>query len=46
MIERKGLVTFKGNPLTLIGKEVRVGDAAPDFTALANDLSTGKPILI
>ncbi|MGA8833203.1 MAG: thiol peroxidase [Desulfomonilaceae bacterium] len=53
MIERKGLVTFKGNPLTLIGKEVRVGDAAPDFTALANDLSPaslssfrGKPLII
>lgn len=53
MTERKGLVTFKGNPLTLIGKEVKVGDMAPDFTALANDLSTvslssfrGKPLII
>lgn len=53
MTERKGLVTFKGNPLTLIGKEVKVGDAAPDFTALANDLSPislssfkGKPLII
>ena len=32
-------VTFQGNPLTLVGRQVRVGDAAPDFTALANDLS-------
>ncbi|OCA81843.1 thiol peroxidase [Pradoshia sp. D12] len=32
-------VTFKGNPVTLIGKEVKVGDTAPDFTVLANDLS-------
>lgn len=37
--ERKGAVTFKGNPLTLIGAEVKVGDKAPDFKALAKDLS-------
>jgi thiol peroxidase len=39
MKERPGAVTFKGNPLTLVGKEPRVGQAAPDFTALANDLA-------
>ena len=39
MTERKGVITFKGNPLTLVGEEVGVGDAAPDFAALANDLS-------
>lgn len=32
-------VTFKGNPVTLIGNEVKVGDVAPNFTVLANDLS-------
>ncbi|EMT45437.1 MULTISPECIES: thiol peroxidase [Anoxybacillus] len=32
-------VTFKGNPVTLVGNEVKVGDAAPNFTVLANDLS-------
>jgi len=32
-------VTFKGNPVTLIGTEVKVGDNAPDFTTLGNDLS-------
>lgn len=32
-------VTFKGNPVTLIGNEVKVGDQAPDFTVLATDLS-------
>lgn len=32
-------VTFKGNPVTLIGKELKAGDSAPDFTVLANDLS-------
>jgi thiol peroxidase len=34
MTERKGAVTMKGHPLTLIGNEVRVGQPAPDFTAL------------
>ncbi|GGE08881.1 putative thiol peroxidase [Marinithermofilum abyssi] len=37
--ERKGAITFKGNPVTLIGPEVKVGDQAPDFKVLANDLS-------
>ena len=39
MQERKNLVTMKGNPVTLIGNEVKVGQAAPDFTAVATDLS-------
>ena len=37
--ERKGAVTFKGNPLTLIGPELKAGDKAPDFKVLAKDLS-------
>ncbi|XJZ26486.1 thiol peroxidase [Bacillota bacterium Lsc_1132] len=32
-------VTFKGNSVTLLGSEVKVGDKAPNFTVLANDLS-------
>jgi len=32
-------VTFKNNPVTLIGNEVKVGEQAPDFTVLANDMS-------
>lgn len=32
-------VTFKGNPVTLIGTEVKVGDKAPNFTVLSNTLS-------
>lgn len=28
---RHGVVTFKGNPLTLVGEEVNVGAPAPDF---------------
>lgn len=37
--ERKGIVTFKGNSLTLIGPEITVGQQAPDFQVLAQDLS-------
>ena len=37
--ERKGVTAFKGNPLTVIGNEVKVGQQAPEFTALAGDLS-------
>jgi len=40
MNERTGLVTMKGQPLTLLGDEVKVGDKAPDFEVVANDLST------
>lgn len=32
-------VTFINNPVTLVGKEVVVGQKAPNFTVLANDLS-------
>src|SRR5699024_2520024 len=32
-------ITFQGNPVTLVGEQVKVGDKAPDFTVLANDLS-------
>ena len=39
MAERKGLVTMKGNPVTLVGNEIRVGQQAPDFKVVANDLS-------
>lgn len=31
-------VTFQENPVTLLGKEINVGDQAPDFTALSTDL--------
>lgn len=38
MQERKGLVTIHGNPLTLLGQELKPGDKAPDFSLLDNDL--------
>ena len=42
MAERTGLITFKGNPLTLLGNEVKVGQKAPDAEVVANDLSIVK----
>ena len=39
MQERAGLVTMKGNPVTLLGTELKVGDKAPDFVAVDNDLN-------
>ena len=38
-MERTGMITFQGNPLTLLGTPVKSGDPAPDFKVLANDLS-------
>ena len=37
--ERKGIITFQGAPLTLVGDGLRQGDKAPDFGLLDNDLS-------
>lgn len=38
-VERTGDYTSRGNSLTVIGAQLRVGDKAPDFTLVANDLS-------
>lgn len=37
-MERKGIITMKGNPLTLIGPEIKAGDKAPPFVVLDSDL--------
>ena len=42
MSEREAAITMKGNPLTLLGKEINVGSMAPDATLVANDLSEVK----
>ncbi len=42
MDNTKPAVTFKGNPLTLLGNMVKVGDTVPDVRLLANDLSDVK----
>ncbi|HXG67872.1 MAG TPA: thiol peroxidase [Blastocatellia bacterium] len=35
---RTGAVTFKGNPVTLSGPEIKAGQDAPDFTAVDTSL--------
>jgi len=42
MAERIGAITMKGNPLILMGNEIKVGAQAPDATLVANDLSEVK----
>jgi thiol peroxidase len=42
MEERAGIITMKENPLTLVGKDLNVGDPAPDFEVLDNDLTPVK----
>jgi thiol peroxidase len=42
MKERTGMITMKGDPLTLIGDELKLGDPAPDVEMLDNDLSSVK----
>lgn len=43
MEKRTGVITFLGNPMTLVGPEVKVGEKAPNFTLLNNDL---KPVTL
>src|SRR6516225_759111 len=40
-IERPGATTLKGNPLTLVGPELKTGEKAPDFQAIDSSL---KPV--
>jgi len=42
-MERPGATTMRGNPLTLIGPELKSGDTAPDFTLVDNGL---KPVTL
>lgn len=52
-MERKGVVTFRGNPLTLLGPDLQVGEKAPDFRVVDTDFNPvtlkdfeGKVLLI
>ncbi|QDT01435.1 thiol peroxidase [Adhaeretor mobilis] len=54
-MSRSGVVTFKGNPMTLAGEEVKVGQAAPDFKlhffkdgmqTIGLDCVKGKPTIL
>jgi len=42
MQERQGLVTMLGNPVVLLGTEVKEGMKAPAFTLVDNDLNEKK----
>lgn len=51
--QKTGEVTVKGSPLTTTGHTAKVGDKAPDFTALDNNFKPvslsdfgGRPVLI
>ena len=51
--ERTGVITFAGNPLTLVGPELEVGDVLPDATLLDTGLNPvslssfgGKPLIL
>src|SRR5438034_1935629 len=39
MPKRANAVTFKGNPLTLVGPQLKPGDKAPDFQCVTGSLS-------
>lgn len=39
---RKGLVTFKGNPIDLVGPALKAGDKAPDFECVGAGLAIVK----
>ncbi len=38
MAERTGVITFKGNPMTLVGPEIKTGDSLPAFKVTGQDL--------
>ncbi len=38
MLERPGIVTMRGNPLTLLGPELKAGEKAPDFSLVSNEM--------
>ncbi|HJU12470.1 MAG TPA: thiol peroxidase [Candidatus Binataceae bacterium] len=41
--ERKGAVTMRGNPMTLVGPELKPGQKAPNFTLVGKDM---KPVTL
>ncbi len=42
-MERPGATTLRGNPMTLVGPELKAGDPAPDFSAVDGSL---KPVTL
>ena len=44
--ERKGAVTMGGNPVTLVGPEIKPGQKAPEFKAVGKGLAPVTPRLV
>jgi len=44
MVERKGIVQFHGNDVTIVGEDIRVGQQAPEFTAQNADWEAMKAL--
>src|SRR5580658_3963821 len=42
-MERPGATTLRGNPMTVVGPELKTGDKAPDFEAIDDSL---KPVTL
>lgn len=42
-MERAGATTMRGNPLTLVGPELKAGDQAPDFATIDSGM---KPVTL
>lgn len=43
-VERQGLLKFRGQDVTIIGDDIRVGEQAPDFTVMTKDWSWVKAL--
>lgn len=39
LAERTGIITFKGNPMTLLGPELKAGNQAPEFSVVDTALA-------
>ena len=44
-IEREGQFNFKGNDVTIVGEDIRVGEQAPEFSAQTQDWVNFKGIM-
>lgn len=43
-VERKGLIEFRGQDVTVVGEDVQVGDQAPEFSVLTMDWTWMKAL--
>lgn len=43
-IERSGIVRFNNQDVTVVGEDLKIGDQAPEFTAIATDWSNVKAL--